>query len=83
MGALLRCKLRVVEVTHEMNADGSVNQERVKLCAVMGKEGDNAEWSRWTPYADFSIGISNPAAFNKLSKGHEFYVDFTPAEAKV
>lgn len=78
-GAVVRCKMRVEEVTHEINADGSVNQERVKLCAVYGKEGtENAQWSKWTPSASFSISISNPDAMNKLSKGHEFFVDFTP-----
>ena len=81
MAAMLRCKMRVSEVTQSMKADGGVESETVKLMAVYGKEGtDNAEWCKWTPCANFSIQINNPAAFNKLSKGHEFYVDFTPAD---
>ena len=79
MESILRCKMRVSEVTRTINPDGSVDQERVKLAAVYGEVGSkNAEWSKWTPSAEFSIFINNPLAFGKLSKGHEFYVDFTP-----
>jgi hypothetical protein len=80
--SVMRCKMRVSEVLHSKNADGTTNQERVKLQAVSGTEGsDNAQWSKWTPFANFEISINNPNAFNQLSAGHEFYVDFTPAEA--
>lgn len=78
-GAILRCKMRVAEVVHTIEPDGSTNQERVKLQAVYGNEGtENGQWSKWTPYAMFEITINNRAAFNQLSKGHEFWVDFTP-----
>lgn len=77
---VLRCKMRVNQVLHQMNPDGTVQQERVELIAVYGPEGsDNAQWSKWTPSANFTININNPEAFNKLSQGHEFFVDFTPA----
>jgi hypothetical protein len=77
----LRCKMRVSEVAAIKDGDGSTFQERVKLQAVYGPDGtDNAQWSKWTPSANFEITINNPEAFNKLSSGHEFYVDFTPAE---
>lgn len=77
---VLRCKMRVQEVTRSMDGEGKVEQERVRLTAVYAKEGPNADWSKWTPSADFTICISNPDALGKLSRGHEFYVDFTPAE---
>lgn len=79
--SVLRCKLRVSEVLHEKQADGKTSQERVKLCAVYADSGPNKEWSRWTPSANFEIYINNPEAFGKLSSGHEFYVNFTPAES--
>lgn len=80
MSRVLRCKMRVSEVLDVKNADGSTSQERVKLQAVYGSEGtDNAQWSKWTPSANFEISISNPDAFGQLSNGHEFYVDFIPA----
>jgi len=73
--------MRVAEVLHSKNEDGTTQQERVTLNAVYGKEGTpNVDWSKWTPSANFSISINNPEAFNKLSAGHEFYVDFTPVE---
>jgi hypothetical protein len=79
--SVLRCKMVVERVTHVKNAEGETDREEVTLRAVYGKEGTpNAEWSKWTPNAQFAITISNPEAFNKLSSGHEFYVDFTPAE---
>ena len=77
---VLRCKMRVQSVMHYKNGDGSTENEQVVLSAVYGKEGtDNDQWSKWTPSANFTITINNPAAFNQLSKGHEFFVDFTPA----
>lgn len=78
---MLRCKMRVTEVAAIKDTDGSISSERVKLAAVYGPEGtDNAQWSKWTPCANFDITINNPEAFNKLSSGHEFYVDFTPVD---
>jgi archaellum component FlaF (FlaF/FlaG flagellin family) len=70
--------MRVSSVTHSKEADGSTSQEQVVLTAVYGT--DNAQWSKWTPNASFSISINNPDAMGKLSSGHEYYVDFTPAE---
>ncbi|MEN6370919.1 MAG: hypothetical protein ABFD64_02815 [Armatimonadota bacterium] len=78
---VLRCKMRVQSVTHQKDDKGETSQEVVDLCAVYGEPGTpNSEWSKYTPAAQFKIHINNPDAFNKLSKGHEFYVDFTPAE---
>lgn len=74
MSATLRCKMRVMEVLHQKNDDGSTQQERVKLSAVYGSDSnsENAQWSKWTPSANFEIWINNPEAMNKLSAGHEF-----------
>jgi hypothetical protein len=78
-GAVLRCKMRVSEVLHVKDADGSTSQERVSLCAVIGGPGTaNHEWSKWTPSANFQIYVNNPKAMGKLAAGHEFFVDFTP-----
>lgn len=78
---ILRCKMRVNDVLQRRDNDGTVSQEIVTLCAVYGAEGtENAKWSKWTPSADFKIFINNPEAMNKLSSGHEYFVDFTPAQ---
>lgn len=78
MSAILRCKMRVLNVTHNKAADGSTENEQVTLTAVCSDTPENKEWSKWTPSGSFSITINNPGAFGKLSKGHEFFVDFTP-----
>ncbi len=80
MDKLMRCKMRVQAVTRNINGDGKTEDEIVKLCAVAGNSDANKDWAQWTPSANFEIQINNPEAFGKLSKGYEFYVDFTPAE---
>lgn len=84
MSAILRAKLRVSEVLHRKNADGSTASEEVKLQAVYSDDpaSENKQWSQWTPAASFSMTINNPSAFGKLASGHEFYVDFIPVEQK-
>ncbi len=81
MNPILRCKLRVNNVTQNKAPNGDVETESVTLRAVYSddKTNPNYDWSRWTPAADFTMHISNPSAFGKLPQGHEFFVDFTPA----
>lgn len=77
--AIVRAKMRVTQVNQSIDAGGKVESETVTLCAVYGDKGtENAEWSKWTPSANFTIQINNPGAMGKLSKGHEFFVDFIP-----
>ena len=78
---MLRCKMRVSQVLHVKDANGSTTQEQVKLTAVYSSdpESENAQWSKWTPNANFDIYVNNPDAFGKVSSGHEYYVDITPA----
>jgi hypothetical protein len=77
---VLRAKMRVNEVLQLKNSEGGTDTEILKLQAVYGPEGtDNALWSKYTPQASLEIHINNPEAFGKLSSGHEFYLDFTPA----
>lgn len=77
---VLRAKVRVVRVVHVKQSDGSTEQEEVQLQAVTSDTPENKQWSRWTPSAQFALTINNPAAYGKLSSGHEFYVDFTPVK---
>lgn len=43
-----------------------------------GSDEDNS-YGRWTPSAELSINIQNPALKGKIVVGDTFYVDFTPA----
>ena len=79
MDAVLRCKMSVISVKHNIDAMGIVDSEEVELCAVYTGSEENKQFSKYTPSASFKINISNQLAFNKLSRGHEFYVDFIPA----
>jgi hypothetical protein len=38
---------------------------------------DNS-YSKYTPSADASLSITNPALIGKFKPGQQFYVDFTP-----
>jgi hypothetical protein len=82
--ATLRIKMRVVEVSHIKNEDGTTRQEQLKLMAVTGsgaeKNPENAQWAKWTPNANLTIYIDNPDAIGLVSSGHTFFVDLTPAE---
>ena len=78
--AVTRCKVRVGTVTHNIDSAGKVESETVELNAVYSSDpnSENAKWSKWTPSASFRLTINNPDAIGKLSKGHEFFVDFIP-----
>jgi hypothetical protein len=43
-----------------------------------GSDEDNT-YAKFSPSADCSITIANPALIGKYEPGQKFYVDFTPA----
>jgi len=75
---IMRAKLQVREVTK------GAGYEQLKMNAVAkstaypkdGTDEDNT-FARWSPQADFSITINNPALHGKFNVGDKFYVDFT------
>jgi hypothetical protein len=79
---IMRCKVQVESVLRSMNSDGSTAYEEEGFRAVYDGSEENKQWSKWTPSANFQLQITNPGAFGKLSSGHEFYIDFTPAVAE-
>lgn len=80
-GSVTRCKMKVTGATYTKDVTGNIDSETVQLQAVYSSDPDseNGKWSKWTPCASFSITINNPDAIGKLSAGHEYFVDFTPA----
>lgn len=44
-----------------------------------GTDEDNT-YAKWSPGANLSMNIANPALWGKFKVGDKFYVDFTPAE---
>jgi len=56
----------------------------VKLCANNSKEGDNKDWSMYTPSGSIQMMITNPSAFEffkqALKDKSAVYVDFQLVE---
>ena len=43
-----------------------------------GSDEDNT-FAKWTPQADCTMTVNNPALYDQFKIGDKFYVDFTPA----
>lgn len=90
MSAVMRAKMQIKSVnrTNQGNDGDTYRSIGVRLSAVCKSDGyppdgsdENNSYARWTPTADLSMAISNPALFDKLTEGKTFYVDFTEAAA--
>lgn len=77
MSTSMRAKLVVSQITR------FAGSEQVKFVAVAaksypadGSDEDNT-YAKYSPSADLSISITNPALLGKLNPGEAYYVDFT------
>lgn len=86
---VMRAKMLVTAVTVNKDADGKTSSEQLNLCAVgsldvqydaQGKGDEDNTFSRWTPCANLSMVIQNPALFDQFKAGDKLYVDFSRAE---
>ncbi len=76
---MMRAKLKVSSVVIGAGC------ELLKFSAVCkdsaypndGTDEDNT-FARWTPCAEMSMTVQNPALLGKFTVGDKFYVDFTP-----
>ena len=77
----VRAKFRVTKIEMYESPEGSGN---VTLTAGNDKEGDNIDWSKWTPSGSIQMSITNPEAFKvfeaALRAKTRFYVDFNTVE---
>ncbi|HSV73476.1 MAG TPA: hypothetical protein VLH79_06930 [Chthonomonadales bacterium] len=81
----MRAKMRIhsVDRTSQGKEGDSYRSIAVRAAAVAkdscypadGSDEDNS-FARWSPSADLSIHIANPALFDKINSGDVFYVDF-------
>lgn len=80
--AVLRLKMMVNTLKTVHNTDGAPMQQEIELTAVYSNaEGSaNSQWSKWTPYANLKMTVSNTAAFNKVLPGQFVYVDLIPTD---
>jgi hypothetical protein len=82
MGAVIRGKFRVVRVTRHMDDKGEVESEMIGLNVVTDDSAENKQWSKWTPAGALEMTITNPAAYGKVTRGQEFYIDLISVEKK-
>jgi len=81
MSAVLRLKVSIQSVKKVADGEGNIAAEEITAHAVYGKEGSaNAQWSKWTPNAQLSMTVNNPAAFGKVLPGQFFFVDLVPTD---
>ena len=74
-------KAKFIVTSVEKFQEGTENESRaISLQAVIGTEGDNAEWSKWTPSGSISMHITNPGAFEQFEEGKQYYVEFEKVE---
>ncbi len=77
---VMRAKLEVTGVEkHEMCENLTFRAVgKAGAYPADGSDEDNT-FAKFTPSANLSLGIANPALFGKFEVGQKFYVDFTPA----
>src|SRR4051812_44984809 len=73
----LRCKFRLDSVTR------FASQRNLKLTASNQKDGDNKDWSKWSPCGALELTVTNEAAFEQIDKaqiGGCFWIDINAVE---
>lgn len=81
----MRAKLQVGFVQeHFYGEGGAKSMETLQMHAVAaptypadGSDEDNT-FAKFSPGANLSINIANPALFGQFKVGEKYYVDFTP-----
>lgn len=60
-------------------AEGHSPSEIVRFEAVTADTDENKTWSKYTPWGELRMSITNPAAFGQFAIGQEIFVDLNPA----
>jgi len=78
---IMRAKMQVAAVVK------TETSELLRFSAVCKSDGypadgsdDDNTFARWSPQADLSLTVCNPALFGQFEVGQKYYVDFTAAE---
>ena len=85
----MRAKVVCHSVKRNKPWPGCEASEELRFCAVAAMDysktgglDENNTYAKYTPSAEFSITVQNPALFDKFSPGQEFYVDFIPVDGR-
>lgn len=71
-----RCKFTVSDVTDYMGT-----QKRVRLNTSYDPTvPEDIAFTKYTPCGFIDVTLENPAVFNMMKQGAQFYVDFIPIE---
>lgn len=71
----VRAKVRITSI------EKFVGQSTLKATPVSGTQGENADYSKYTPSGLITLNISDETkAATYFEVGKEYYVDFTAAE---
>lgn len=78
----MRAKFRVSNV-EKFEASERITFSAVAKSTAYPADGTDEEntFAKWTPSAELTMTITNPALRGKFEIGQKFYADFTPAEA--
>lgn len=81
MSTTMRAKFQVSNVVKHEGGNEIVSFSAVGKSGPYPADGsdDDNTFAKWTPSAQCSIQITNPALHGKFESGQKFYVDFTPA----
>ncbi|WP_213238983.1 hypothetical protein [Citrobacter braakii] len=52
----------------------------IHMSPVTADTTENKEWSKYTPFGQLQMLVSNPAAFEQFEEGKEYYIDIQAAE---
>ena len=75
----MRAKMKLVSTKKVSETQEDLNFSAVCANAFDAEGNDeNNTYSKWTPTANLSMSITNPALMDKFTVGQEFYLDFTP-----
>lgn len=55
--------------------------KEIKLTAVIGNDGENADFTKYTPYGEIFFGVTDKTKADELFEaGEEYYIEFTKAK---
>jgi len=83
---MLKLKMNVVFVesaTDPVILKGVDPSQKITMRAVTTDgAGENAAWSKWTPFGQLEFVVTNPDAFDKVAVGDVVYVTLEKVAAK-
>jgi len=77
----VKAKFWVSSIQHQSPASVECDQvANIELQPVFASgDGENADWSKYTPSGKIEMCITNPAAIEQFSLGQEYYLTFEAA----